>query len=129
MFETILFQHIDAIAEEILKLTKNNLDIDNKNLLIALIQQKINKIRFLTINDEIIKKINYLENELKSIKKGSSINIGVMSDMRFTSMFYKYGSKTINNITANKSSNSGLDVCISNITTTNKDYIEKVLIS
>lgn len=110
LFEKILFQHVDTIADEILNLSKNVLDTNNKNLLIALIQQKTNKIRISTSNNEIVSKILFLENELSLIKKGQKIDIGKISDMRFTSMFA--GSNSVNNsitITQNTSNIRTID--------------------
>lgn len=125
LFEKLLFQHIDVIAEEILELSKNNLDFDNKNLLVALVQQKINKIRFSTMNNEIVEKITYLENELKSIKRGLNINVGTMSDMRFTSIFSGIESKPISIANTNQANSISLNVPTSNTITQNQNFVEK----
>jgi len=88
LFEKWMTLQIDDIASYLFDLVKIK-DKMSRNLIelcLALSEQKINAIKSV-YNNSMIEKLDFLLNEIVSIRNGMTINIGKLSDFRFTSKF------------------------------------------
>jgi ankyrin repeat protein/uncharacterized protein YegL len=76
-------EKIDELAAEILALV----GVPAPELYYALIEQKINKILEKTTRLDFVGRLNFLSTQIVDIRCGRAVNVGKLSDLRFSSQF------------------------------------------
>ena len=80
---------IDELAVELLELNTNkaNYGINAFDLHCALIQQRVEAISIRTKNEASIQRLEFIAQQVESLRSGLSVNINRLGDMRFGSQF------------------------------------------
>lgn len=89
LFEKWLATLIDQLASELLTLSQQKGSLGNRvfDLHGALIEQKVDAIRLKVHNEHSISRLEFLSQQVKSLRKGANIHEGKLSDLRFGSQF------------------------------------------
>lgn len=106
LFNEWIVKLIDQVSDEIYHLSNklySNYDNDVFDLHCALLQQRTDVLQVSTKSPELQNKIEYLINAINSLREGQTINLGKISDSRFSSKFTSIN----NNNAINKFYNSG----------------------
>ena len=108
---------IDEMASELVNLVSNksNINANVFELHCSLIQQRIDRIRMSTGNQQLIEKLQYIASDVDSLKQGLAVNMGKLSDMRFGSMFgNEQSNKPKNNTPVISQTNTGVGMPVLN---------------
>jgi ankyrin repeat protein len=80
---------VDELAVELLELnnSKANYGVNTFDLHCALIQQRVEAVTARTANEASLKRLEFIGQQVESLRSGSSVNINRLGDMRFGSQF------------------------------------------